>query len=109
MELPLNNSLPLVMHVGLNSCYAVIEQQANPLIRYKPVGVAAYTSPGEFTIVPATIAIIKRFFKFYPGNVTIVSAGSRSYDVRLHKVSNGYPHSMVTIRTSEYCYCREFS
>ncbi len=33
------------MHVDLNSCFAIIEQQANPLIRNKPVAVAAYDTP----------------------------------------------------------------
>lgn len=33
------------MHIDLNSCFAIIEQQANPLIRYKPVAIAAYDSP----------------------------------------------------------------
>jgi DNA polymerase-4 len=45
MELTLNYNQPLIMHVDLNSCFAIIEQQANPLLRYKPVAVAAYNTP----------------------------------------------------------------
>lgn len=41
----LNYNEPRIMHVDLNSCFAIIEQQANPLIRHKPVAVAAYDSP----------------------------------------------------------------
>ncbi|OGM13337.1 hypothetical protein A2969_04180 [Candidatus Woesebacteria bacterium RIFCSPLOWO2_01_FULL_42_67] len=44
-ELGFNPILPAVMHIDLNSCFASIEQQANPLLRGKPVAVAAYRSP----------------------------------------------------------------
>ncbi len=43
VELPISSARPLMMHIDLNSCFSTIEQQANPLIRNKPVAVAAYT------------------------------------------------------------------
>ena len=45
MEMPINNNRPMMMHIDLNSCFAIIEQQANRLIRHKPVAIAAYASP----------------------------------------------------------------
>src|SRR5215813_11398218 len=45
MDYRLNATEPRIMHIDLNSCFAIIEQQANPLIRHKPVAVAAYDTP----------------------------------------------------------------
>lgn len=46
----INPSVPYVMHIDLNSCFAIIEQQANRLLRGKPVGIAAYDTPRGFVL-----------------------------------------------------------
>lgn len=53
MDLPLNHNRPTVMHIDLNSCFATAEQQANPLLRGKPVAVAAYTTGNGCVIAPS--------------------------------------------------------
>lgn len=53
MDLPINRNKPLTMHVDLNSAYATIEQQANPLLRGKPLVVAAYNSPKGCIVAPS--------------------------------------------------------
>lgn len=49
-HLPVNKSLPYIMHIDLNSCFAIIEQQANRLLRGRPVGIAAYDTPRGFVL-----------------------------------------------------------
>lgn len=41
------------MHIDLNSCFASIEQQANPLLRNKPIAVAAYDTPNGCILAPS--------------------------------------------------------
>lgn len=50
MELEINHNQPTIMHIDLNSCFAILEQQANPLIRHKPVAIVPYNSPRSIII-----------------------------------------------------------
>ena len=49
-SLPYNQSPARVMHIDLNCCFAIIEQQSNRLLRGRPVGVAAYDTPRGFVL-----------------------------------------------------------
>ncbi len=56
MDLDLNRAEPRVMFVDLNSCFARCEQQANRLLRNKPLVVAAYASDYGCVISPSVEA-----------------------------------------------------
>src|ERR1043166_8868015 len=59
IDLPLNPAESLTMHIDLNSCFATIEQQANRLLRGRPIATAAYVSPRGCITAPSIEA--KRF------------------------------------------------
>jgi DNA polymerase-4 len=55
-ELPLNRNAPTVFWVDMNASFARAEQQARKLLRGKPVGVAAYTTPNGCVVSPSVEA-----------------------------------------------------
>ena len=52
----INHNPSAIMHIDLNSCFATIEQQSNPLLRGKRVAVAAYTTPNGCILAPSVEA-----------------------------------------------------
>jgi DNA polymerase-4 len=49
----INHNPSHIMHIDLNSCFATIEQQANTLLRGKPIAVAAYITPNGCILAPS--------------------------------------------------------
>lgn len=56
VNLMFNPKPPAIMHLDLNSCFASVEQQANPLLRGRPIAVAAYTAPSGCILAPSVEA-----------------------------------------------------
>jgi DNA polymerase-4 len=48
-----NPAKPQVMHIDLNSCFASVEQQANPLLRDKPIAVVHSDAPYGCILAPS--------------------------------------------------------
>lgn len=51
-----NSNPSAILHLDLNSCFATIEQQANPFLRGKPIAVAAYVTPSGCILAPSVEA-----------------------------------------------------
>ena len=53
VNLAFNPKPSTILHIDLNSCFATIEQQANPLLRGRPIAVAAYATPNGCILAPS--------------------------------------------------------
>lgn len=51
-----NKSKPNIIHLDINSCFATLEQQANPLLRDKVVVIGAYTTDSGCILVASVTA-----------------------------------------------------
>jgi DNA polymerase-4 len=112
-NLQFNPELPATLHLDINSCFATIEQQANPLLRGKPVVVLAYLSPKACILassVEAKALGIKtgmRFYeaqKIYPQTVGLTPDVDkyRFVHTRLKKILGSYTNHFQSKSIDEF-------
>lgn len=53
MNQDFNTNPSTILYLDINSCFATIEQQTNPMLRHKPLVVAAYNTPGGCIVAPS--------------------------------------------------------
>lgn len=110
IESAICRAVPLIMHIDLNSCFSTIEQQANPLIRNKPVAVAAYTKQHGIVLAASYDAkalgiklgtSVRDAQQIYPGIIILMPdppkyrvAHRRFREVLLEYTSNVVPKSI---------------
>lgn len=101
------------MHLDLNSCFATIEQQANPLLRGKPIAVAAYATPSGCILAPSVEAKklgIKTGMRVKDGKILcpklIVLAPDpwkyRNIHLQLRKLLQDYTNSLTPKSIDEF-------
>lgn len=109
----LNTAEPQVMHIDLNSAFATIEQQANPLLRGKPVGVCSYLSPGGIVLAASyeakakgvgTGTPIREAKKLCPGMVFLMPDPDKYFYVnsRLYALLYQYTNDLVPLSIDEF-------
>lgn len=115
-----NPKAPFVMHLDLNSCFATIEQQANPFLRGKPIAVAAYNSPGG-CILAASIEAKKLGIttglrvrdgkKIYPKLITLPPDPNkyRAVHLALKKILSEYTSDITPKSIDEFVLNLEYS
>src|SRR3972149_7302235 len=102
-----------IMHMDLNSCFATIEQQANPHLRGKPVVVAAYTTPSGCIVAPTVEAKgygikvgmrVKEGKLLYPGLIVLAPDPwkYRTVHLGLRRIISDYTDKFVPKSIDEF-------
>lgn len=113
VDLKFSPTSPAVMHLDLNSCFASVEQQANPLLRGRPIAVAAYVSPGGCILaasVEAKIYGVKTGMRVKEGQLLcphlhIMESDPEKYrqvHLRFRKLLGNYTNEVVPKSIDEF-------
>jgi len=87
INLPFNHQPSTILHLDINSCFATLEQQANPLLRHRPIAVAARNEPSCCIVAPSIEAKllgikvgtkVKEALQIYP-NIIILEPDPDKY------------------------------
>jgi DNA polymerase-4 len=109
----INLAEPQVMHIDLNSAFATIEQQANPLLRGKPVGVCSYLSPGGIVLAASyeakakgvgTGTPIREAKELCPGMIFLMPDPEKYFyiNARLYALLYQYTNDLVPLSIDEF-------
>jgi|CXWL01.1.fsa_nt_gi DNA polymerase-4 len=112
-ELKFNPVSPAIMHLDLNSCFASVEQQANPLLRGKPIAVAAYVSSNGCILAPSVEAKtygVKTGMRVKEGrllcpNLIVIPSDPEKYRVvhlRFRKLLSDYTDEVIPKSIDEF-------
>lgn len=110
-----NPTPPNIIHVDINSCFATIEQQANPHLRGKPIAVAAYTT-NRGCILAASIEakklgiktgmMVGEARKIYPKLIVLPPDPDkyRFIHKKLYKLLTGYSSEVIPKSIDEFVF-----
>ena len=112
-NLDFNSKPSTIMHIDLNSCFATIEQQANFLLRGKPIVIAAYTTPSGCILAPSIEAKeygiktgmrVKEGKLLYPNLIVLPSDPEkyRNVHVSLRKILRDYTNDYIPKSIDEF-------
>lgn len=112
-DLPLNSDDAKILHIDINSCFATIEQQANPFLRGKPVAVVAHDY-SRGCILAASIEakrygiktgmLLEEGKKMYPNLVSLKPDPDKYRDVhkKFHKIIEDYSEDFYPKSIDEF-------